>query len=107
MALPSQMSSTASGSDAGTSCTGVPAFMRWRLSVRVRSGAPTGGKLTASEASASPYTGYMALRLSCAGASLVRNSSHNCTEIGSAPLKMSRTADRSSPCTARSPSTFR
>ena len=81
--------------------------MRCRLSVMVRSGAPTGGKLTASEASASPYTGYMALRRSFAGASLVRNSSHNSTEIGSAPLKMNRTADRSIPSTDRSPSTFR
>ncbi len=63
----------------------------------MRSGAPTGGKLTASEASASPYTGYIALRASLAGASRVRNSSHSSTEIGSAPLKMRRTADRSSP----------
>ena len=92
---------------AGTGATGVPAFIRWRSSASVRSGAPTAGKLTASEASASPYTGYMAVRLSPDGARRARNSSHSSTEIGSAPLKIRRTADRSRFSGVRSPSTFR
>ena len=44
------------------------------------------GKLTTSVASASPYTGYIAVRRSFAGASRVMNSSASSTEIGSAPL---------------------
>ena len=89
------------------SSTGLPTPRPWRLSVIVRIGAPGGGKLTAREASARPYTGYMLLRGSRAGASRVRNSSQSSTEIGSAPLKMSLTLARSRPSTGRSPSTLR
>ncbi len=52
-------------------------------------------------------TGYIAVRASFAGARRVRNSSHNPAEMGSAPLEISRTADRSSPSTGRSASALR
>src|SRR6478752_5669155 len=60
MGRPSETRTIASRSASGTGSTGSPGFMRWRLRASVRSGAPGGGKLTASEASASPYTGYIA-----------------------------------------------
>ena len=67
-----------------------------RASVSVRSGAPGSGNVTARLASARPYTGNITLGASRAGASAATNSRQRSAAIGSAPLKITRTRDRSS-----------
>ena len=70
-----------------------------RASVSTASGAPGSGNVTARLASARPYTGNITFGASRAGASAATKSRHRSAAIGSAPLKMMRTRDRSSSAT--------
>ena len=67
-----------------------------RSTQSARGGRPSGGKVTASVASASPYTGNMASGRKPAGAACARNASTDSTDTISAPLKATRQRLRSS-----------
>ena len=107
IALPSDTSSTASRSRLRHRRHRVANAHMVPVEGDGRIGVPGFGKVAARDASASPYTGYIEWRASFAGASRVGTHRTAPTEMGSAPLKMSRTGDRSSPSMDRSPRTFR
>ena len=93
--VPTRTSSTSSGAPGSTVRTTSPGPSADRAKCSTASGAPTAGKVTARLASARPYTGNITFGARRAGASAARKSRHRSGAIGSAPLKMMRTADRS------------
>ena len=103
---PSQASASAVGSVAGTCFAAMPTPSERRSTVMCFIGARGSGNVTASEASAMPYTVNIEPRARPYGAIRSRNSFASSIEIGSAPLKISFRLDRSTPSSVLSPSAF-
>lgn len=91
--LPTSISSTASGPAAVSTARPRLSAARSRASGRATS--PGGGKVTASVASARPYTGCGALAASPVGRIRPTKARHTAGEIGSAPTRIIRTRVRS------------